>query len=160
MSRGEFAQIGRSGKYFAPMSPMKTLDLLKVKMFKGVSLGFQECEKGLFLRVDTACKIVRKDTVLDVIKEFYKVYSWKDKEDKRNELKRVLTGAIVMTDYGKKAFYRVIDVDFRSMLEVPINEEITCLKEYYRIRYDIDIQHEDQPLLLVENKIQRRKRTG
>ena len=157
MSRGKYVEIGRSGKYF---TTEKTQNIDNLKMFKGFSSTFQECEKGMFLRVDTARKIVRKDTVLDVINTVYKVHSGKDKEEKRNELKRVLIGAIVMTNYGKSTFYRVVDVDFKSMMEVPISKEIPNLKDYYRRSYNLDIRHEGQPLLLVENKIQRRERAG
>lgn len=114
----------------------------------------------MFLRVDTARKIVRNDSVLDVINSVYKVHAGKDKEEKRNELKKVLIDAIVMTNYGKSTFYRVLDVEFRSMLEVPISEEIPNLKEYYRLRYNLQVKQEAQPLLVVENKLQRRERAG
>lgn len=146
MSRGNYVEIGRSGKYF---TTAKTQNIDNLKMFKGFSSTFQECEKGMFLRVDTARKIVRKDSVLDAINSVYKIHAGKDKEEKRNELKKVLIDAIVMTNYGKSTFYRVLDVEFRSMLEVPISEEIPNLKEYYRLRYNLDIKHEGQPLLLV-----------
>ena len=46
------------------------------------------------------------------------------------------------------------------MLEVPISQEISNLKEYYRVRYNQDIKYEGQPLLVVKNKLQRRERTG
>ena len=48
-------------------------------MYKGFSASFQECDKGIFLRVDTARKIVRKDTVKDVINDIYKINKGKDK---------------------------------------------------------------------------------
>lgn len=81
MSRLGYIEIGRSGKYFntSSKSPIDNLD-----MYKGFVSSFTECEKGVFLRVDTARKIVRKDTVMDVIDSIYKNPKITDKEEKRN----------------------------------------------------------------------------
>ena len=114
----------------------------------------------MFLRVDTARNIVRKGTVLDIINEINEAHPEKDNEEKRNELRKALKDDVVMTNYGKSTFYRVVDVSLRSMMEVPISKEIPNLKDYYRRSYNLDIRHEGQPLLLVENKIQRRGRAG
>jgi hypothetical protein len=55
---------------------------------------------GIFLRVDTARKIVRDDYVLDAINSIYRLHKEKDKEDRRNEVRKVLNNAIIMTSYG------------------------------------------------------------
>ena len=41
-----------------------------------------------------------------------------------------------MTNYGKLTFYRVVDVVFKSMLDVPISDTIPNMKEYYKIKYN------------------------
>ena len=70
-------EVGKSGKYF---TPKKAQDIDNLKIFKGYCSTFQELERGMFLRVDTARKIVRKDTVLEAINALYQTHSDKDKE--------------------------------------------------------------------------------
>lgn len=65
-----------------------------------------------------------------------------------------------MTNYGKCTFYRVLDVDFKSMNEVKVSEDCPSLKEYYFKRYGITVTKESQPLLQVENKIRRKQING
>ena len=138
MSRLGYVEIGRSGKYFNTASK-SAIDNLN--MYKGFVSSFAECDKGVFLRVDTARKIVRKDTVMDVIDAIYKNPKITDKEEKRNEVKKALCNSIVMTNYGKLTFYRVLDVEFKSMLDVPISDTIPNMKEYYKVRYNCDIKN-------------------
>lgn len=61
MSRLGYIEIGKSGKYFttANHTPIDNLH-----MYKGFTSNFLECENGMFLRVDSARKIVRSTTVL------------------------------------------------------------------------------------------------
>jgi len=129
-------------------------------MYKGYSSAFQECDKGIFLRVDTARKMVRKETVLDNIDKIIKFNHHLDKMERRQEIKKALINAIVMTTYGKSTFYRVLDVEFINMMDVAISEDIPNLKEYYLKKYNIKIEKESQPLLCVENKIKRREKAG
>lgn len=83
-----------------------------------------------------------------------------DKEEKRNQVRKALINSIVMTNYGKCTFYRVLDIDFKSMNEVRVSEECPTLKDYYQKRYGITIKNEGQPLLQAENKIRRREVNG
>ncbi len=41
-------------------------------MFSGYKANFMQLERGIFLRVDTAKKIVRNQSVLQYIDEFYR----------------------------------------------------------------------------------------
>ena len=56
-------------------------------MFSGFKANFMSLEKGIFLRVDTAKKIVRNETVLDFINKLYAKYNNKDRDEKRSILK-------------------------------------------------------------------------
>lgn len=76
-------------------------------MFSGFKSNFVFLEKGIFLRVDTAKKIVRNTTVLETINQLYEVYKDKDKEEKRNIVKNELAGKIIMTNYGKTRYYKI-----------------------------------------------------
>lgn len=95
MSRCNYVEMGRSGKYFT--TEMGYI-IDNFKRYDGFNLAFQQCENGIFLRVDPIREIVMSSSVLDVINT---VYADKDKEEKRNELKKALIGAIVMSNYGE-----------------------------------------------------------
>ncbi len=76
MSRLGYLEIGKSGKYFDTSKDQK---IDKLRMYKGFTSNFMELERGIFLKVDTARKIVRDEFVLDVINMIYKQHKDKDK---------------------------------------------------------------------------------
>ncbi len=59
----DYTEIGRSRKYFDTKN-FKNLECARVTVFKGYSSNFTLLENGLYLRMDSAVKIVRGDTVL------------------------------------------------------------------------------------------------
>ena len=81
-------------------------------MFSGYKVNFMELEKGIYLRVDTAKKIVRNQTVLQYINEIYKLHSDKERDEKRSILKQELINKIIMTNYGKTRYVRILDIEF------------------------------------------------
>jgi hypothetical protein len=64
----------------------------------------------MFLRVDTAKKIVRNQTVLAAIKEIYSLHQEKERDEKRAIVKEELIDKIIMTNYGKTRYYRIADL--------------------------------------------------
>ncbi len=64
MSQAKYSEIGRSGKFFNLKSKRQLDDLI---MYSGFKANFVALEKGIFLRVDSAKKIVRNQTVLEFI---------------------------------------------------------------------------------------------
>lgn len=52
-------------------------------MFSGFKANFMELQKGIYLRVDTTKKIVRNQTVLQFIDDFYRNNTDKSKDQKR-----------------------------------------------------------------------------
>ena len=82
-----------------------------------------------------------------------------EKEDKRNMIKQELISTIVMTTYGKPTFYRVLDIEFKKLEDVYVNQECQNLIIYYQKKYNIKVKP-IQPLLTVENKIRRREKAG
>lgn len=92
-------------------------------MFSGYKANFMELERGIYLRVDTAKKIVRNQTVLTAINEIYKLHADKEREEKRAIVKNELINKIIMTNYGKTRYYKVIDIEFEDIDSVMIPEE-------------------------------------
>lgn len=81
MSRLNYVEIGKSGKYFNTESKTQIDNLY---MYKGYVSSFNETEKGVYFRVDTARKIVRKDTVMNEIDRIYKKCQEMSKDQKRH----------------------------------------------------------------------------
>ena len=79
-------------------------------MYNGYKTNFVHLEKGYFLRVDPAKKIVRNQTVLEFMDSLYVIHKDKDKEEKRNIIKGELIGKIVMSNYGKTQYYQINDI--------------------------------------------------
>jgi hypothetical protein len=149
MSDLGYIEIGRSGKYF---NPNRCDNIDNLHCFKGYCSSFLECDAGIYLRVDTARKIVRKDTVLDAINSIYRQHSSKDKEERRNEVRRALINSIILTNYGRYTFYRVLDVEFVDLKTYTVNEKYPTLIDYYFGKYNLEIKNTSQPLLRVETK--------
>jgi hypothetical protein len=77
MRKLNYIEIGRSGKYFNAKEKTMIDNLM---MFSGYRSNFVLLENGFYLRVDSAKKIVRNQTVLQVIDEIYKIHQDKEKE--------------------------------------------------------------------------------
>ncbi len=105
-----YTEIGKTGKFFK-IDNAKSLDS-SLKMFNGYKANFMWLEKGIYLRVDPAKKIVRTETVLDFINELYSKNKNKERDEKRNILKQELIGQIIMTNYGKARYVKIVDLVF------------------------------------------------
>jgi hypothetical protein len=84
-------------------------------MFSGYRSNFVLLENGFYLRVDSAKKIVRNQTVLQVIDEVYKIHQDKDKDEKRLILQNELQGKIIMTNYGRTSYHKIEEVVFQDL---------------------------------------------
>jgi hypothetical protein len=121
-----YTEIGRTSKFFK-VSNAEDLDT-DLKMFSGFKANFMSLERGIFLRVDTAKKIVRNESVLDYINAVYARNSTKDRDEKRVILKNELMGQIVMTNYGKTRYVKIIDLAFQTVDEFTLNGTTTTLR--------------------------------
>jgi hypothetical protein len=146
-----YVEIGRTGKYFNS-SDKKNIDDLT--MYNGYKSNFVELEKGIFLRVDSAKKIVRNQTVLQYIDHLYNINKDKTKEEKRMILKENLIGQTVMANYGKTVYHRVTDIKFEDMKTINVVNptETLNLFEYYKKKYSITIAKPLQPLIVAESR--------
>jgi hypothetical protein len=105
----DYVEIGKTGKYF---NSKDKRDIDGLVMYNGFKSSFTELEKGYFLRVDSAKKIVRNQTVLDFIDSTYMIHKDKDRDDRRMILKEKLIGQTVMSNYGKTVYHRIADIKF------------------------------------------------
>ena len=156
MSRLNYVEIGRSGKYFNSARQEKIDNLV---MFSGYKANFMELERGIYLRVDTARKIVRNQTVLQYINEIYKLHNDKERDEKREILKRELINKTIMTNYGKTRYVRILDIEFSDIDSVVVPDENCTIRDYYSKKYNLKIENSKQPLLHVEGRKKREDHT-
>jgi len=120
-----YMEIGRSGKYFNAKQKTQIDNLM---MFSGYKSNFVHLESGYYLRVDSAKKIIRNQSVLDVVDSLYKVHRDKDREERRNLLLSELVGKVVMTNYGKTAYYRIEDIVFEDIDSIQLDYASISIK--------------------------------
>ncbi len=86
-------------------------------MYSGFKANFVSLERGIFLRVDSAKKIVRNQTVLEYIDDLYKKNDNRDRDDKRNIVKNALANQIVQVNYGNGRYYKIEDIVYKDLNE-------------------------------------------
>ncbi|KAM9621905.1 piwi-like protein 2 [Trichechus inunguis] len=115
-------------------------------IWPGYAASIRRTDGGLFLLADVSHKVVRNDSVLDVMHAMYQ----QNKENFQDECTKLLVGNIVITRYNNRT-YRIDDVDWnktpKDSFTMSDGKEITFL-EYYSKNYGITIKEEDQPLLI------------
>lgn len=141
----KFKVFGRS--YF---DPTKAVDK------EGLSIwpGFKTCMKPLgnqfFINIDAASKVLRRDTVLDSIKQIRD----KAKNNYESRAKSELIGQSIITNYNR-LIYRIDELDFsRTPMDTFRLEDgtETTFLDYYRKKHNIEIQDPEQPMIINKPK--------
>ena len=142
----KLVQLGSNRNHFDP-NLAKRISGFPACVWPGYFTSINLLRGGLMLNIDCSFRLVRNDSVLDVINEIIKQYG----PNSREHIRKVLSNSIVMTFYGSQQMYRIDEVLFD---ESPSNtfsfgsEEITYGK-YFRDKYQATIRIWNQPLLLV-----------
>uniref|UniRef100_A0A8C8Z0L4 Piwi-like protein 2 n=1 Tax=Prolemur simus TaxID=1328070 RepID=A0A8C8Z0L4_PROSS len=135
--------VGRN--FYDPTSAM-VLQQHRLQIWPGYAASIRRTEGGLFLLADVSHKVIRNDSVLDVMHAMYH----QNKENFQDECTKLLVGNIVITRYNNRT-YRIDDVDWnktpKDSFTMSDGKEITFL-EYYSKNYGITVKDEDQPLLI------------
>ncbi|XP_049625397.1 piwi-like protein 2 [Suncus etruscus] len=135
--------VGRN--FYDPTSAM-VLQQHRLQIWPGYAASIRRTDGGLFLLADVTHKVIRNDSVLDVMHAIYQ----QNKESFQEECTKLLVGNIVITRYNNRT-YRIDDVDWnktpKDSFTMSDAKEITFL-EYYSKNYGITIKEEDQPLLI------------
>ncbi|XP_069341252.1 piwi-like protein 2 isoform X2 [Eulemur rufifrons] len=135
--------VGRN--FYDPTSAM-VLQQHRLQIWPGYAASIRRTDGGLFLLADVSHKVIRNDSVLDVMHAMYH----QNKENFQDECTKLLVGNIVITRYNNRT-YRIDDVDWnktpKDSFTMSDGKEITFL-EYYSKNYGITVKDEDQPLLI------------
>ncbi|TDH12488.1 hypothetical protein EPR50_G00047650 [Perca flavescens] len=118
----------------------------RLQVWPGYSTGIKRTDGGLYLNVDVSHKVLRNDSVLNIMNMLYQ----QSKENFRDECTKELIGSIVITRYNNRT-YRIDAIEWnkspKDTFTLMDGTETTFVK-YYSKNYGITIKEMDQPLLM------------
>ncbi|KAJ8366982.1 hypothetical protein AAFF_G00334210 [Aldrovandia affinis] len=118
----------------------------RLQVWPGYATCIKRTDGGLYLSVDVSHKVLRNDSVLDVMNVVYQ----KSRESFQEECSRELLGSIVLTRYNNRT-YRIDDIEWakspKDTFTMADGSQISFV-DYYSKNYDITIKELDQPLLV------------
>ncbi|XP_036382072.1 piwi-like protein 2 [Megalops cyprinoides] len=142
--------VGRN--HFDPKSAI-ILGKHRLQVWPGYSTCIKRTDGGLYLSVDVSHKVLRNDSVLDVMNVIYQ----QSRESFQDECTKELIGSIVITRYNNRT-YRIDDIEWakspKDTFTMADGSQISFI-DYYRCvlglnskNYGITIKELDQPLLV------------
>ncbi|KAJ8670821.1 hypothetical protein QAD02_002080, partial [Eretmocerus hayati] len=144
--------VGRN--YFDAASRVEVREH-KIDLWPGYLTSIRQHEKEILMCSDITHKVMRNQTLLDVLGESYSA----DRRNYQTVFKNTVIGCVVLTDYNNRT-YRIDDVDFRSTPNSTFKmRDGTDMSyaNYYKQRYQINIRDMRQPLLVSRSKARDRR---
>ncbi|BFZ03166.1 hypothetical protein BsWGS_06204 [Bradybaena similaris] len=125
--------------------------LRRLEVWPGYVTAIKEHEGGLLLLLDASHKVLRTETVLDVMEKALCT----NEEGHKKEIIHRIVGCTVLTRYNNKT-YTVNDIVWdktpMDRFECKATGDSMSFEEYYRKQYNITIRNKTQPLLLNKRK--------
>ncbi|XP_051887860.1 piwi-like protein 1 [Pristis pectinata] len=143
-------QIGRN--YYNPKDPIM-IPQHRIMVWSGYTTSILHYESSVMLCADISHKILRSETVHDVMHQLYAQFG----EHRFQEAcSKELVGVIVLTRYNNKT-YRIDDIDWvqnpRSTFKKADGTQISYI-DYYKKQYSMDIIDVNQPVLISQPRRQ------
>ncbi|XP_037113727.1 piwi-like protein 2 [Syngnathus acus] len=139
--------IGRN--HYNPENAV-VLDKHRLQVWPGYSTCIKHTDGGLYLCVDVSHKVLRNDSVLEVMNILYQ----RSKEKFRDECTKELVGNIIITRYNNRT-YRIDSIEWDKSPKdtfTLMDGTKTTFVDYYSKHYGIIIKEMDQPLLMHKPK--------
>uniref|UniRef100_UPI00358E54D2 piwi-like protein 2 n=1 Tax=Myxine glutinosa TaxID=7769 RepID=UPI00358E54D2 len=135
--------VGKS--YFDPHHPF-VIPQHRLQIWPGYVMNVKKVDGGMLLMMDIAHKVLRMDSVLEVMQD---LYNHKGYETFRDECMRQLVGVIVVTRYNNRT-YRIDDIawDKTPRSTFLSHDGSISFADYYKNHYNLEIGDMDQPLLM------------
>ncbi|XP_035744235.1 piwi-like protein Ago3 [Vespa mandarinia] len=137
-----FVRIGRQN--FNPACA-HTVPQHQLEIWPGYITAINEYEGGLKLCIDAKHRVMRMETVRDLIIEFHE----KNQEHYKDYITMEVVGSSVLTRYNNKT-YRIDDIawDKNPMFEFERQGMKTTMIDYYKNHWSLEIKDKNQPLLV------------
>uniref|UniRef100_A0A8C5ENS3 Piwi-like protein 2 n=1 Tax=Gouania willdenowi TaxID=441366 RepID=A0A8C5ENS3_GOUWI len=129
----------------------------RLQVWPGYETSIKRTDGGLHLSVVVSHKVLRNDSVLDVMNMLYQ----RSTENFQDECTKELVGSIVITRYNNRT-YRIDAIEWNKSPKdtfTLMDGTKTSFVEYYRKNYGITVKEMDQPLLMHRPK-ERSKQGG
>lgn len=143
MSLLKMCQVGRN--YFLPSGAVP-VPQHRLEVWPGYVTTVDEYEGGVMLQTDVSHRVLRTETVLNVISGIIR----NNPRGYQDDINKQLIGCMVLTRYNNKT-YRIDDIAWDknplSSFASITGENITFV-DYYRTAYNKVIQDHHQPLLI------------
>ncbi|XP_041065710.1 piwi-like protein 2 [Carcharodon carcharias] len=143
----ELKLVGRN--FYDPTNAI-VLPQYRLQIWPGYSASIRRTDGGLMLLIDVSHKVIRNDSVIDVMQAIYQ----RSSENFQDDCTKQLVGSIIMTKYNNRT-YRIDDIDWdkapTSCFQMADGRDITFC-DYYSKTYGITIQDLNQPLLVYRPK--------
>uniref|UniRef100_A0ABD2WLF8 Piwi domain-containing protein n=1 Tax=Trichogramma kaykai TaxID=54128 RepID=A0ABD2WLF8_9HYME len=150
----ELKLVGRN--YFDPYNKAEVREF-RLELWPGYVTSIRQHEHDILMCAEIAHKVMRSETLLDVLGDCYH----NNPQNYQNAFTNAVLGTVVLTDYNNNT-YKIDDVDYSvspSSTFTKKNGETISYFDYYRAKYNINIQNAKQPLLVSKAK-QRDRRAG
>ncbi|XP_054728354.1 protein piwi [Anastrepha obliqua] len=127
----------------------------RLQLWPGYQTSIRQHESDILLCAEIAHKVMRTETVYDILMKCTETA-----RDYQEEFRRHVLGLTVLTDYNNKT-YRINDVDFNKNPSTTFSckEKDVSFIDYYYQKYHIRIRDPKQPLLISKPK-ERAMRSG
>ncbi|VVC30372.1 Ribonuclease H-like domain,Piwi domain,PAZ domain [Cinara cedri] len=124
----------------------------KLEIWPGYITTIDEFEDGLYMCAEVSHRILRCETVLEIMVDMGRQASGSNKDTKL-EIMAALCGSTVITHYNHKT-YRIDDIDFTAtpLSTFDQNGKQISFVDYYKKMYNIEIQNLGQPMLITKAK--------
>ncbi|XP_073510144.1 piwi-like protein 2 [Phyllobates terribilis] len=149
------------GRNFYDPTSATVLQQYRLQVWPGYAASIRRTDGGLFLLADVTHKVIRNDSVLDIMHVLYQ----QNRESFQDEVTKQLVGSVVITRYNNRT-YRIDDIEWsKSPNDVFTMSDGTNISfvDYYSKNYGITVKEVDQPLLVHrprERKDARTKMSG
>uniref|UniRef100_H3DH65 Piwi-like protein 2 n=1 Tax=Tetraodon nigroviridis TaxID=99883 RepID=H3DH65_TETNG len=135
--------VGRN--HFDPTSAI-VITKHRMQVWPGYSTCIKHTDGGLYMCVNVLHKVLRNDSVLDIMNILYH----QSRENFQDECTKEFLGSIVITRYNNRT-YRIDGIEWNKSPKdtfTLMDGTKTSFVEYYNKNYGITIKELDQPLLL------------
>ncbi|KAK7005358.1 piwi [Biomphalaria glabrata] len=143
-------QMCQVGKYYYNPNTPAVVPQHKLEVWPGYITAIKEHEGGLLLLLDASHRVLRTETVHDIMEKSYHL----NPSNYKSDVFKMVVGCVVLTRYNNKT-YRVDDILWDSSpmerFQLKTGESMT-FEEYYRKQHNIVIKNPSQPLLLSKRK--------
>lgn len=152
LSHMKYLMIGRH--FFNPNEGRISFQEWKLEIWQGINTAVNLHDGGTLMVADSVHKVIRSDTVYDVLHDCLR----KDRSTFKDVARRELVGSVVLTQYNNKT-YKIDEIDFEKN---PTHEfekrgiKVT-IKDYYKTQHNIEIRDAKQPLIVCRPSIRDRR---